>query len=250
MTGQRSRILFVIPALNEEKNLPALLHDISALMTQEGRDYHIFVVDDGSTDATPQVLQEFAKTMPVTSLRHPTNLGVGQGFRTGFGEVMRRAGPDSDDLVVTLEADNTSDLSILPEMLRRIEHGADLVLASCYAPGGRIEGTVWWRVLLSWCANLLIRMLFNLQRIHTYSSFYRVWRVSTLHRLARRGFITERGFACMVELLIRVRQVTNRIVEVPMILKGDRRKGRSRMRVLPTMLGYLRLILKFKCSIY
>ena len=56
--------------------------------------------------------------------------------------------------------------------------------------------------------------------------------------------LTEDGFACMVELLIKLRRVTSKISEVPMILKADLRVGHSKMKKFDTIIAYLRIILK------
>jgi hypothetical protein len=55
------------------------------------------------------------------------------------------------------------------------------------------------------------------------------------------GFITSRGFECMVEILYRAARAGLRVSEVPMVLDGSRRVGRSKMRVVRTSLAYLRL---------
>jgi hypothetical protein len=84
----------------------------------------------------------------------------------------------------------------------------------------------------------------GLSGLATLSSFYRVYQVSALRELhARYGndFIKSRGFECMVEILYRAARLGLRISEVPMVLDGSRRAGRSKMRVVQTSLAYLRL---------
>ena len=56
--------------------------------------------------------------------------------------------------------------------------------------------------------------------------------------------IQERGFACKAELLTKLGKLGARIEEVPVALDGSRRKGESKMRVLPTVLGYWRLVFR------
>jgi len=84
----------------------------------------------------------------------------------------------------------------------------------------------------------------GLSGLATLSSFYRLYQVSALQALSRRygeGFLTCRGFECMVEILYRAARLGLRISEVPMVLDGSRRAGRSKMRVLRTSFAYLRL---------
>jgi len=238
-------IILIIPAYNEEHNIRTLLTNIASAMERGGWAYRVIVVNDGSRDNTVGLVESFKPTMPVTVVSHERNMGVGQVFRTGFEEALKAAGPD--DVLVTMEADNTSDIHILHTMLRRLEDGYDLVLASCYAQEGAVVNTSLYRRTLSLCANGLIRVLFGLKGIRTYSSFYRAYRASVMQRaVAVHGanLITEPGFACMVELLIKLNRLGVRICEVPMVLNAQMRKGRSKMKTLRTILGYLRVIAK------
>jgi dolichol-phosphate mannosyltransferase len=130
-------------------------------------------------------------------------------------------------------------------MLRRArEEDDEIVLASCYLYGGGIKGTNLHRIGLSHVANGLMKKALGLSGLATLSSFYRVYQVEALQAMHRRwgdGFITTRGFECMVEVLYRAAQLELRISEVPMVLDGSRRVGKSKMRVLRTSLAYLRL---------
>ncbi len=58
------------------------------------------------------------------------------------------------------------------------------------------------------------------------------------------GIIERRGFECMVEVLYRAARLGLRVSEVPMVLDGSRRAGRSKMRVVQTSVAYLRLALR------
>ena len=151
----------------------------------------------------------------------------------------------ADDLILTLEGDGTSDLAILPRMLRRArEEGDQLVLASCYLYGGGIRGTQMHRVGLSHIANGLMKKALGLSGLSTLSSFYRLYTLQALRRMHERwgeGFIRSRGFECQVEILYRAAQLRLPISEVPMVLDNSRRVGGSKMRILRTSLAYLRL---------
>ena len=244
---KRQVIHVVVPMLDEAGNVDALLGQVRARIEPLGVPWHIVVVDDGSTDGTGDLCRRAAAAgMPVTVLAHAANLGPGAAFRTGFLHVLASAQPL--DLVVTLEGDQTSDPAILPRMIRRVrEEGDDIVLASCYLYGGGIRGTNLHRVGLSHVANGLMKKALGLSGLATLSSFYRVYRVEALQAMHQRwgdAFITSRGFECMVEVLYRAAQLRLRISEVPMVLDGSRRVGRSKMRILRTSLAYLRLAAK------
>jgi len=235
-------IYFIIPAFNEAANLPGLLSSISEWSRTRHEPCHLIVVDDGSRDATAEVLRGF-RELPVTVVRHEINRGVHEVFRSGFSAWSKLAA-GSQDLVVTLEADNTSSLEILDAMLLRARQGDDLVLASCYAPGGDVVGTNLFRVLLSFFANLILRCTPGMPTVYTFSSFYRVYRAPFLEYALRcygERFIEERGFVCVVEMLLKFGMLKARISEVPFRLDGRLRQGNSKMKVLRTIRGYLAL---------
>ncbi|MEW6407091.1 MAG: glycosyltransferase [Patescibacteria group bacterium] len=238
-------LIFIVPAYNEEDNIATLLENTRNFAKSNKYDYKIVVINDGSVDRTLEILKDYQKTMPIVILDQMINKGVGEAFKRGFSYVAETS--SDDDVVISKEADNTSDLGILLQMLDKINQGYDLVLASCYISGGGVEGTNLFRRILSSGANLLLKNFSNLKEVHTYSSFYRVYKailIKKVYSLYGDNLITEKGFSCMVELLFKFSKLNIKIAEVPMILKGALRKGRSKMRVISTIFAYFRLILK------
>ena len=235
-----SRVRFVVPALDEERNVPRLLADLEArpgLWAPAGR---FLLVDDGSRDRTAATARAHAGALDVEVLSLGHNHGPGRAFDLGFRRVLRDAA--DDDLVVTLEADTTSDLGALARMLEAART-ADLVLASVHG-GGAMVGVPRSRAALSRGASRAVSTSFGLDRA-TVSSFFRVYRAGLLRAAyAHHGdrLIAEAGFACKAELLVKLTRLGARVVEVPVTLDARRRVGASKMRVLPTVAGYARLV--------
>lgn len=234
---------FLVPAYNEDKNIETLVENTRRFAESRNHEYQIIVVNDGSTDRTVETLQNLKKKIPVVILDQVVNKGVGEAFKRGFIYVAEVA--EETDIIITKEADNTSDLSILDAMINKINEGNDLVLASCYMPGGGINSTNLYRKILSSSANFLLRITTSLRGVHTFSSFYRAHRASLIKK-ARAAYgddlIEEKGFSCVVELLLKFSKLDIKIAEVPMVLNGDLRKGNSKMKTLETIGGHLRLI--------
>lgn len=238
-------IIFIIPAYNEKENIGLLLSNINTKMKELNSSYYVILINDGSTDSTKEEALKFRDRIPLEIIDHNTNKGVGQVFRAGFSRALELA--KETDIIVTKEADNTSDLNILDSMLEEINSGYDLVLASCYASGGNIVGTTFSRIILSLAANLIIKLFFSIKGVHTYSSFYRAYKASVLKKaffVYGNRLIEENGFACMVEMLIKLSRLPIYITEVPIVLRCDIRKGKSKMNKSETILGYFRLIKK------
>lgn len=234
-------LVFVVPVYNEAENVPRLLADFEArpaLFQNGGR---LVLVDDGSTDGTPGLVQAYRGPVPVELVRLECNQGPGAAFRAGFEAVLADCADDA--LVVTLEGDTTSDLDALPLMLESAEAGAELVVADW-----RMVNVGAVRRLLSHSAGFVVRRALGL-KAKTVSSFFRVYRASTL-RLGfdRYGddFVREAGFACKAEILVKLTALGVRVEEVPVPLDWSRRLGKSKMPVVRTMLAYWRMLLRLR----
>jgi dolichol-phosphate mannosyltransferase len=235
-------IYLLIPIFNEEGNVANLHRELSSVLPGEEK---MFVFsDDGSSDKTIELLNSHFSNTNFTILSDAINRGPGYAFNVGFEWVLANSKNIEDDIVITMEADCTSDITILPHMLNINKMGYDLVLASVYAQGGGFDSTSFVRKFLSAVANLLFRFLFDL-KVLTLSSFYRVYNVSLLHKIKQNNdaIITEYGFICKLEILVKAIKQNARIIEVPMMLKSKNRVGKSKMKVLKTTMAYFRFLL-------
>lgn len=238
-------IYFIIPAYNEEKNLPLLVKNTTEAMASSGYTYKIYIVNDGSTDGTSEVCRRLSAEVPLEEIRLSGNRGAGEAFNAGFRKVFGEI--KDNDIIVTKEADNTSDPDILKKMINLVAAGYDVVLASCFAKGGGVENSSLDRHVLSFGANTLIKLSFPMKGINTYSSFYRAFnarRLSSAFSAYNGNLLTEKGFVSMVEMLVKLSRLRMKMVEVPMVLRCDRREGVSKMRRRKTIAGYLRFITK------
>lgn len=229
-------VTVVLPAYNEERDLPALLPRIREALAPFST-YRVLIVDDASTDATADIAMAFARTMPVRLIRHRRNGGLGAAIRTGL-----KAAAGFDGIVITLDADNSQGPELMPEMIARIREGADVVIASRFREGAAEVGVPRHRVALSHAASWLLRALIGYPGVRDYSCGYRAYRGEALRRLISTygdNFLREHGFSCMVELLINLKRIDARIVEVPLVLRYDLKEGASKMRIWRTLSRYL-----------
>lgn len=235
----------VVPVLNEEPNIALLVARLREALQRFGP-YRVLFVDDGSSDGTVAVLNSSGPD--IETISHPRNLGPGAAFRTGFQRLLPEL--DSTDLILTLEGDGTSDLGVLPRMMTRVRNeDDDIVLASCYLFGGGIKGTAIHRVGLSHVANALVKRTLGLSGLATLSSFFRIYRGRALLRFreehGERLFESD-GFESQIEILHLAAKLGMRVSEVPMVLDGSRRLGKSKMKIARTSLAYLRLIARYR----
>lgn len=233
-------VRFVIPAYDERENIAPLMADLAPRADALGA--RIIFVDDGSTDGTAEEIERHRDGLHLAVVRHDVNRGLGTAINSGLRAALGEA--HDDDAIVMLEADNTSDLDDLPRMLALFEEGYDMVLASVYAPGGRIVGVAPWRLAASKAVSNTFRLVGGLREIHTLSSLYRIYRAGTLRRAAETYgwlLVREPGFAANVELLLKLYNAGATVAEVPTVNDWSRRRGVSKMRLRPTIEAYGRL---------
>jgi dolichol-phosphate mannosyltransferase len=229
--------VFVIPAFNEEDNVPRLFAELEARPHLFAEGSRVFIVDDGSADATADLVEAYSGPLPVQLVRLPENQGPGAAFRAGFAAALDHASDDA--FVVTLEADTTGDVDTLPAMLDRAADGAELVLAQW-----RMVNVSLKRRLLSAGAGFVVRHALGLQA-HTVSSFFRVYRAGSLRNAVERygdELIVEPGFACKAEILAKLIHLGARVEEVPVELDTAKRVGKSKMPILRTFAAYWRMM--------
>ncbi len=241
-----NKFFIVIPVLNEAGNIPRLTGGLKGLSTelQDRFDVQVILIDDGSRDRTSELAKQSAEDagIQLSVLRHETNQGPGKAFATGF--CFLATSMQDGDLVLTMEGDNTSRFELVNQMLVRMAEGYDVIFASPYAYGGKIINTSAYRIFLSNMANLFIKELLGIHGLLTVSSFFRLYRAPALKKLqaAYRPEIVERsGFECMVEMTMKMINLQITISEVPMLLDTHARVGKSRMKILRTIRGYLSL---------
>ncbi len=228
----RTPVTIVIPCFNEELILLYLANTLQSVVAELGRKYDIRLVfvDDGSSDATWTSLHKIFDTWPnVKILRHKHNQGVAAAVLTGI----QRA---DTEIVCSIDCDCTYDPHELGAMIPLLAPDVDLVTASPYHPQGQVRNVPRWRLSLSKGASFLYRRALR-QRLHTYTSCFRVYRRSAIIGLD----IENKGFLGIAEILGQLDLKGSRIVEYPTTLEV-RMLGRSKMKTLRMIVRHLGLM--------
>jgi dolichol-phosphate mannosyltransferase len=112
----------VIPAYNEEENIPTLLSRVDGALSPMGKPFEVLVIDDGSTDRTPQLLAEgMAKYPWLRVLRMKKNGGQSAAFEAGFAAA-------NGQVIATIDADLQNDPEEIPRLVPMLdEQGVDMI---------------------------------------------------------------------------------------------------------------------------
>ena len=200
-------IYVLFPAYNEEQVIRPTLRAFAEAIRGRESDYHAVLVDDGSTDATvaeaERAVTESGGQLPLTVLRHGVNRGLGAGLRTGIYWCLDHAG--DDDVLVTLDADNTHPPAMIPTLVARVREGFDVAIASRYRAGAEVHGVPGYRRALSDLGRLVFQTLYPIPGVRDYTCCFRAYRMPVL-RQARGVYgeelCTARGFEAVMDLLL------------------------------------------------
>ncbi len=242
----KRKIMLVLPAYNEEESIVQLLTNIQQAMLFHSLEYEITVLDDGSTDRTLEIARSCASRMPLRILRHLKNAGLGATIRDGLSDAVQRAG--EHDIIVTMDADNSHTPGLILRMVRAIDEGCDVVIASRFVSNAQVRGVNLFRRMLSRGASMLFQAVLPIPGVRDYTCGYRAYRSALLRGAFdryRQSFVDQEGFQCMIDILLKLSTMTDTVFgEVPMILRYDLKMSQSKMRVASTIAGSLKLLLR------
>ncbi len=221
-------VTLLAPAYNEE----AVIADfVPAAIGALHPGWELLVVDDGSTDATGDLLEKLAAGHPeLRVVTHERNGGLGAALATGFAAA-------AGDVVVTIDADLSHPFDLLPALVAACET-ADAAFASRFVAGGGMPGVPLLRRAISGLGNLAFRALFR-TRVRDLTTGYRAYRAAALRALDLRST----GFEAQLEISVSLVHAGCTIAELPLQL-STRAAGESKMSYLRLLRGYGSVVLR------
>jgi glycosyltransferase involved in cell wall biosynthesis len=213
----------VVPAYNEEAMIGSSIEALAdyLLSIEDRYDWELIIVDDGSTDATGRIIDDYAAgDSRILALHHGVNFNLGQALRYAFNNAR-------GDYVVTLD----SDLSYGPEHVGLlldtiVATNAKIVVASPYAKGGKVTAVPAARKFMSRWANRLLAWTAK-GRLSTVTGMVRAYDTKFLRSLDLKAW----DFEVNTEIIYKAQLLRARIVEIPAHLDwtGQRAVGTARV---------------------
>jgi glycosyltransferase involved in cell wall biosynthesis len=219
------------PAYNDGGTIASLVILAVQVAGRLTSDFEVIVVNDGSRDATRDILDDLARTYPnVRAIHHQQNCGYGAALRTGFGAATK-------DLIAYTDGDAQYDPAELPVLWNRLTPDADMVT------GYKISRSdPWHRVVIGRLYHHTVKFLFRL-RVRDVDCDFRLMRREIFDRVKLEK---DTGVICL-EMMRKIQDAGFRVVEVP-VHHYHRLHGRSQFfnftRVFWTGIDVMRLWVK------
>lgn len=228
-----------IPAYNEAPTIGLLLWRIRKVFQDYSREYEIVVFNDGSTDDTIEVLKPYHNVLPLTVIGGPEHLGYAAALDALARTVSRRTRYPRRDSMVTMQGDFTDLPEHLPELVKRFEGGADLVVAErspavLPTPARRLRRVAPW----------ILRPFSGVAGVSDPFGSLRLYRIAVIRDLIKsmgdQPIVDAEGWGANVQLLVRAADFARRIDTVSLDASYDLRPRESRVRPWNDALGLFR----------
>ncbi|HYL20289.1 MAG TPA: DUF3108 domain-containing protein [Gemmatimonadales bacterium] len=212
-------IYVCVPVHNEARTAGLVLWKVRHVFTAFPREYQLLVLDDASTDDTAEVLASYAKVLPMTIVTHGERRGYARSLEALLRLALQRTDRPKRDCAITLHADFAHSPEAMEDLVKRLESGADLVVAELLEArgGGRVSRAL--RVARRWAPRLL-----RVAGLKDSVSGYLALRLIIL-RQALRGdaapFLQTDGWCASAELVARLAPYARRLDTVSAAARYD-----------------------------
>jgi hypothetical protein len=221
-------IYVCVPVHNETRTVGLVLWKVRQVFTAFPREYQLLVLDDASTDDTGAVLASYAKVLPMTIVTHRERRGYARSLEELLRLALQRTDRPKRDCAITLHADFAHSPESMDDMVKRLESGADLVVAELVEQRGEDRVSRALRLARRWTPRLL-----RVAGLRDSVSGFLALRLIVLRQALRRDtgpFLQTEGWCASAELVARLAPHARRLDAVPAAARYDLVQRPSRVR--------------------
>src|SRR5919107_3327835 len=222
-------IYICIPSYNEAPTIGLLLWKIRQVFAGFPREYQLLVLDDGSNDPTSEVLERYTRVLPLTVTRHSERGGYAGSIEELLRQAVDRTDRPKRDAAVLMHADFAHGPHFIPDLVRHIESGANMVIAQSKLEGESSRS----RRLVRRLAPMLLRGVVTVPGVTDLVSGFAIFRLVTLRNAFRsvpEPLLRTNGWAANAELYSRTSRHARRVETISVIERGDLRQRESRVK--------------------
>lgn len=233
------KVVIILPTYNEKENIKKVITVLEEEVFPKIHDHTmaILIADDKSPDGTADVVKELMKKWDNIEISSGEKKGLGTAYIRGMSYAVEKM---NADILFEMDADLQHDPEKIPEFLKKIDKGSDMVIGTRYSDGGSIpENWPPQRKAFSIIANLFVRTVFMRFNIHDWTGGYRA--------MKKEVFLKEKeelgkysGYIFQIAFLHKALRDHFIISEVPFHF-SDRDLGRSKI----AQFGYILDVVKF-----
>jgi len=215
------KTIVVIPTYNEIQHIEKLISQILYFQPQ----FDILIVDDNSPDGTGRIVDELSKTSErIRVLHRSKKSGLGRAYLEGFKYVLSQSPPY--DRIIQMDADFSHHPKYLSDLLKATQN-KDFSIGSRYICGGKMIMRRLDREILSYVANLYVRLWLGLKTKDCTSGF-RCFSRKVLANIIKFNTIKSNGYLFQIEVLNYCLHLGYSFAEIPIIFI-ERNEGRTKL---------------------
>lgn len=222
-----------IPTHDEAETVGLLLWRIRKVFQEYPREYEVLVYDDASSDSTREVLEPYQRALPLTVLGGPERLGYARAVEALLREAGKRTSYPRRDAVIVMQGDFSDRPEHIPDLVKRFEGGADVVVGEQTLASDAPEGERRLRRYLSWLPRVwMLRNAVTVPGASDPWSSYRLMRITVVRDLLRSLELSPVRAASTLQANLELLRTTfphaRRIESVPVTPRFDLRPRASR----------------------
>lgn len=240
------KVVNIIPTYNERENIKLMLEALAKIAKENPKyNFETLVVDDESPDGTGAVVKDYMKRDSSVYLISGPKKGLGHALIRGYKYAMEEM---KAEVIVPNDCDFSFDPYKIPDLLKKLEEGYDVVVASRHVGKGTTEGWSLFRKLNHWVSNVLFASwVAGIKEVKDHNGNFKAIRVKgVLDQVPLDELLSKikiRGFGFQAYILYELSKVTDKFCEVPVVFKfrtrGEAKIGKKYLK------SYLRDVFEY-----
>ncbi|EKE21590.1 MAG: hypothetical protein ACD_7C00176G0002 [uncultured bacterium] len=221
------KIAHIIPTYNEKDNIGLMIETLNKIGQKHPKwKNEILIIDDHSPDGTAKIVQKYQKRFTNIHLLLKKKEGLGKALIMGYNYAVKKL---AADVIIPNDADFQWDPHDYPLLIKKIEEGYDVVVASRHVKGGRVVGWNRFRRLNHDISNsILAWVVAGVHEVRDHAGNFKAIRVKGVLDKVSLSKMKNAGFSFQLHILYELSKTGAKFTEVPVVFK-ERKYGKSKI---------------------